>query len=100
MEDYNIVYKFITLQNGYSTRGISFINKDLYINTYRGIFRNGNRILYDIVFADDLFYQKIDSSILFSTNSDLIKYFPHNGKSEVIDLSSLASQILIFLIIL
>ena len=84
--------KFITLQNGYSTRGISFINNDLYINTYRGIFRNENRILLDFVFADDLFYQKIDSSILFSTNSDLIKYYPHNGESEVIDLSSLGEK--------
>lgn len=84
--------KFITLQKGYSTRGISFINNDLYINTYRGIFRNENRILPHIVFADDLFYQKIDSSILFSTNSDLIKYYPHNGESEVIDLSSLGKN--------
>ncbi|MDP4914056.1 MAG: hypothetical protein NWR46_06630, partial [Saprospiraceae bacterium] len=84
--------KFITLQNGYSTRGISFINNDLYINTYRGIFRNENRILPHIVFADDLFYQKMDSSILFSSNSNLIKYYPQNGKSEVIDLSSLGEK--------
>jgi hypothetical protein len=84
--------KFITLQNGYSTRGISFINKDLYINTYRGIFRNENRILPHIVFADDLFYQKTDSSILFSSNSNLIKYYPQNGESEVIDLSSLGKN--------
>lgn len=84
--------KFITLQKGYSTRGISFINNDLYINTYRGIFRNENRILPHIVFADDLFYQKKDSSILFSTNSDLIKYYPQNGTSEVIDLSYLGKN--------
>jgi len=84
--------KFIILQKGYSTRGISFINKDLYINTYRGIFRNKNKILPHVIFAEDLFYEKMDSSILFSTNSNLIKYYPHNGESEVIDLSYLGKN--------
>ena len=40
--------KFKIIQKGKSTRGISIIGKDLYINTYSGIFKNENRILQDI----------------------------------------------------
>jgi ligand-binding sensor domain-containing protein len=87
-----LLNKFQTLQKGYSTRGMSFINNEFYINTYRGIFRNRTRILPHIVFADDLFYQKKDSTILFSTNSNLIKYYPQNGESKIIDLSSLGEK--------
>ena len=66
--------KFKTILNGLSTRDISFINSDLYINTYEGIFRNEERILPQILFADGLLFQKEDSSILFTANKEIIKY--------------------------
>jgi len=66
--------KFKTILNGLSTRDISFINDDLYINTYEGIFRNEERILPKISFADGMLYQKEDSSILFTANKEIIKY--------------------------
>ena len=66
--------KFKTILNGLSTRDISFINSDLYINTYEGIFRNEERILPKISFADGMLYQNEDSSILFTANKEIIKY--------------------------
>ena len=66
--------KFKTILNGLSTRDISFINDDLYINTYEGIFRNEERILPQILFADGLLFQNEDSSILFTANKEIIKY--------------------------
>ena len=66
--------KFKTILNGLSTRDISFINDDLYINTYEGIFRNEERILPKISFADGMLYQNEDSSILFTANKEIIKY--------------------------
>jgi len=66
--------KFKTVLPGLSTRGISFINNDLYINTYGGIFRNEERILPQISFADGLFFQKEDSSILFTSNNNIITF--------------------------
>ena len=66
--------KFKTILNGLSTRDISFINDDLYINTYEGIFRNEERILPKILFADGMLYQNEDSSILFTANKEIIKY--------------------------
>ena len=66
--------KFKTILNGLSTRDISFINDDLYINTYEGIFRNEERILSQILFADGLLFQNEDSSILFTANKEIIKY--------------------------
>ncbi|MFY8013431.1 MAG: hypothetical protein ACOVRG_15725 [Saprospiraceae bacterium] len=66
--------KFKTILNGLSTRDISFINDDLYINTYEGIFRNEERILPKISFADGMLYQKEDSLILFTANKEIIKY--------------------------
>jgi hypothetical protein len=66
--------KFKTILDGLSTRDISFINDDLYINTYEGIFRNEERILPKILFADGMLYQNEDSSILFTANKEIIKY--------------------------
>ena len=66
--------KFKTILEGFSTRDISFINDDLYINTYEGIFRNEERILPKISFADGMLYQKEDSLILFTANKEIIKY--------------------------
>jgi hypothetical protein len=66
--------KFKTILDGFSTRDISFINDDLYINTYEGIFRNEERILPKISFADGMLYQNEDSSILFTANKEIIIY--------------------------
>ncbi len=75
--------KFKTILNGFSTRDISFINDDLYINTYEGIFRNEERILPKISFADGMLYQKEDSLIFFTANKEIIKYSLIDNTSKI-----------------
>lgn len=81
--------KFKTILEGFSTRDISFINDDLYINTYEGVFRNEERILPKILFADGMLYQKEDSLILFTANKEIIKYSLIDNTTKIDNLSYL-----------
>ena len=58
---------------GISTRNISWIDSNLYVNTYSGIFKNGVQILPNIPFADAIFYDKLKSSVYFSFNRSILQ---------------------------
>jgi hypothetical protein len=58
---------------GISTRNISWIDSNLYVNTYDGIFKNGVQILPNIPFADAILYDKLYSSVYFSFNSSILQ---------------------------
>ena len=64
--------KFKIYLKGMSTRNISWIDSNFYVNTYDGIFKNGARFLPNIPFADGLFYDKINGSAYFSFNKSII----------------------------
>ena len=67
-----IKHKFKIYLKGISTRNISWIDSNFYVNTYDGIFKNGARFLPNIPFADGLFYDKIYGSAYFSFNKSII----------------------------
>ena len=58
---------------GISTRNISWIDSNIYVNTYDGIFKNGVRYLPNIPFADGLLYDKINGSAYFSLNKSILQ---------------------------
>jgi hypothetical protein len=68
----SIKNKFKIELKGMSTRNISWIDSNFYVNTYDGIFKNGARFLPNIPFADGLLYDKIKGSVYFSFNRSII----------------------------
>ena len=68
----SIKNKFKIELKGMSTRNISWIDSNIFVNTYDGIFKNGVRFLPNIPFADALLYEKIKDSAYFSFNKSII----------------------------
>jgi hypothetical protein len=69
----SIKNKFKIELKGMSTRNISWIDSNIFVNTYDGIFKNGARFLPNIPFADGLLYDKIKDSAYFSLNRSILQ---------------------------
>jgi hypothetical protein len=69
----SIKNKFKIEFKGMSTRNISWIDSNIYVNTYDGIFKNGVRYLPNITFADGLLYDKITGSAYFSFHKSILQ---------------------------
>lgn len=76
--------KFKIIQKGKSTRGISIIGKDLYINTYSGIFKNENRILQDITAnGEGILYDIQKNAMYFTSDKNIIRLPLDDNKAEI-----------------
>jgi predicted DNA-binding transcriptional regulator AlpA len=64
----SIKNKFKIDLKGYSTRAIMVINGDTYVNTYSGIFKNGMRILPNILNAESMLFENSSNTIYFSSD--------------------------------
>jgi predicted DNA-binding transcriptional regulator AlpA len=69
----SIKNKFKIDLKGYSTRAIMLINGDTYVNTYSGIFKNGMRILPNILNAESMLFENSSNSIYFTSDKDIYK---------------------------
>jgi len=76
----SIKNKFKIDLKGYSTRAIMVINGDTYVNTYSGIFKNGMRILPNILNAESMLFEKSKNSIYFSSDKNIIHLNLDNNK--------------------
>jgi predicted DNA-binding transcriptional regulator AlpA len=65
--------KFKIDLKGYSTRAIMVINGDTYVNTYSGIFKNGMRILPNILNAESMLFENSSNTIYFTSDKDIYK---------------------------
>lgn len=75
--------KFKIIQKGNSTRGISFIGKDLYVNTYSGIFKNESRILQDIKTGEGMLFDSQNNVVYFTSDKDIIQLVLDDNKAEI-----------------
>ena len=75
--------KFKIIQKGNSTRGISIIGKDLYVNTYSGIFKNENRILPDIGNGEGILHDIQNNAMYFTSDKNIIRLPLDSNKAEI-----------------
>lgn len=75
--------KFKIIQKGNSTRGISIIGKDLYVNTYSGIFKNENRILLDIGNGEGMLHDSQINAMYFTSDKNIIRLPLDSNKTEI-----------------
>ena len=75
--------KFKIIQKGNSTRGISIIGKDLYVNTYSGIFKNENRILPDIKTGEGMLHDSQNNAMYFTSDKNIIRLPLDSNKAEI-----------------
>ena len=73
--------KFKIIQKGKSTRGISIIGKDLYLNTYSGIFKNENRILPDIKTGEGMLHDSQNNALYFTSYKKIIRLALDDNKT-------------------
>ena len=82
IHELTIKNKFKIIQKGNSTRGISIIGKDLYVNTYSGIFKNENRILPDIGNGEGMLHDSQINAMYFTSDKDIIRLALDSNKTE------------------
>ena len=82
IHELTIKNKFKIIQKGNSTRGISIIGKDLYVNTYSGIFKNENRILPDIGNGEGILHDSQINAMYFTSDKDIIRLALDSNKTE------------------
>ena len=82
IHELTIKNKFKIIQKGNSTRGISIIGKDLYVNTYSGIFKNENRILPDIGNGEGILHDSQINAMYFTSDKDIIRLALESYKTE------------------
>jgi len=82
----NQIYE-ITIKNkfkielkGQSTRAIMLVEKDLYVVSYSGIFKNGVRILPNIYNAEGMLHDISNHSMYFSSDKNVINLNLDNNK--------------------
>ena len=75
--------KFKIIQKGNSTRGISIIGKDLYVNTYSGIFKNENRILPAIGNGEGMLHDIQNNAMCFTSDKNIIRLPLDSNKAEI-----------------
>ena len=83
IHELTIKNKFKIIQKGNSTRGISIIGKDLYVNTYSGIFKNENRILPDIKTGEGMLHDSQNNAMYFTSDKNIIRLPLDSNKAEI-----------------
>ena len=83
IHELTIKNKFKIIQKGKSTRGISIIGKDLYVNTYNGIFKNENRILPDIKTGEGMLHDSQNNAMYFTSDKNIIRLPLDSNKAEI-----------------
>ena len=83
IHELTIKNKFKIISKGKSTRGISIIGEDLYVNTYNGIFKNENRILPAIGNGEGLLHNSQNNTLYFTSDKDIIRLALDDNKAEI-----------------
>jgi AraC-like DNA-binding protein len=71
---------FVNLLEGISTRNILWINSNMYVSTYSGIFRNEKRVFSEILISEGLTFDSVTRDIYFTSQRDIFRYSLVNKK--------------------